>query len=111
MANPGHSTNELENAAYRLIEQIKTEPVADHELEKAKNNVEARFYFDQQSNEGLANRIADYESIGAGWEYISTYADRISSVTKEQIMEVTARYFTEKNRTVAVLITETEAGK
>jgi zinc protease len=108
VANQGHTTEELESATYALIEEMKEQPVLDSELEKAKNNVQADFFFAQQSNEGLGSRLADYESIGVGWDYINTYAEEINKVTKEDILRVAQTYFVSKNRTVAVLNNKVE---
>ena len=107
---PGRTVDKAEQSIYELIEQLKTEPVTDKELQKAKNNVVAEFYFAQQSNEGLAERLANYEAQGVGYDYINTYPDRMQAVTKEDVMRVAQTYFTEKNRTVAVLITEDPEG-
>jgi hypothetical protein len=40
---PGKSTDEVEKALYAEIERLKTEPVTDEELQKAKNQAEASF--------------------------------------------------------------------
>ena len=106
VATPGHTTAELEDAVYAQIEEMKNYPVTPEELEKAKNNIRADFYYGQQSNQGLAGRIADYEGIGVGWEYANTYADIIARVTADDIMRVAKTWFTATNRTVAVLVTE-----
>ncbi|MBN2440322.1 MAG: insulinase family protein [Spirochaetales bacterium] len=111
IAAKGHTTSELETATYALIEEMKTTPVDDKELQKAKNNVKADFFFAQESNEGLASRLAGYESIGVGWDYINTYPEKINMVTKADIMRVVEKYFTKKNRTVAFLTIDEEAGK
>ncbi|MCW8966536.1 MAG: insulinase family protein, partial [Candidatus Pacearchaeota archaeon] len=111
VAGKGHTTDELETATYELIEEMKINPVEGRELEKAKNNVKADFFLAQESNEGLASWLANYESIGVGWNYLNTYAEKINTITKADIMRVVKKYFIKKNRTVAILDIDEEAGK
>ncbi len=108
---PGKTTKELEDALYAEIERLKTEPAADRELEKAKNQIEASFIFAQDSIFYQAMQIGQIETIGVGHKYLDTYVDNIRRVTKEDIMRVAKAYFTEKNRTAGILIPVKSNGK
>ncbi len=108
---PGKTTKELEDALYAEIERLKAEPVSDRELQKAKNQVEASFIFAQDSIFYQAMQIGQIETIGVGYKYLDTYPDNIRRVTKDDIMRVAKAYFTEKNRTVGILIPVKPNGK
>ncbi|MEK6680026.1 MAG: pitrilysin family protein [Nitrospirota bacterium] len=108
---PGKTTKELEDALYAEIEKLKTEPVTDRELQKSKNQVEASFIFAQDSIFYQAMQIGQIETIGIGYKYLDAYVDNIRRVTKDDIMRVAKTYFTEKNRTVGILIPVKQNGK
>lgn len=100
---PGKTTDEVEAALYNEIERIKTEPVTDEELQKAKNQIEAGFIMAQDSVFFQAMLLGKYETV-ASWRYIQKYLDGIRAVTKEDIQRVAKEYFTQDNRTVGILI-------
>ena len=51
---PGKDFGEIEKAIYEEMELLKNTPVGTRELEKAKNQLEAAFVFDQESIFSLA---------------------------------------------------------
>jgi zinc protease len=100
---PGKTTDEVEKALYAEIDRLKTEPVTDEELQKAKNQIEAAFVMGQDSVFYQAMLLGRYETV-ANWKLLETYLDRIRAVTKEDLMRVTKTYFIEDNRTVGILV-------
>ncbi len=100
---PGKTTDEVEKALYAEIEKLKTEPVADEELQKAKNQIEASFIMGQDSIFYQAMLLGQFESV-ADWKLLEKYVDRIRAVTREDVMRVAKEYFTEENRTVGILV-------
>jgi zinc protease len=100
---PGKTTAEVEKALYAEIDRLKTEPVADEELQKAKNQIEAAFMMGQDSVFYQAMLLGRYETV-ASWKLLETYMDRIRAVTKEDLIRVAKEYFTEDNRTVGILV-------
>ncbi|NIO12092.1 MAG: insulinase family protein, partial [Deltaproteobacteria bacterium] len=68
-AMPGKSGTELESAIDRLIEQIKSEPVGDRELRKAKNQTVSDIVFRQDRIFGQGMRIGRYE-LSVGRKYM-----------------------------------------
>lgn len=75
------------------IDKIMTEPVSDEELENAKNNAIGKRQFYRETN--LLEAILDgyYEFIGLGCDFEEKLINNIKSVTKEQILEVAKKYF------------------
>ena len=94
---------EVERAIYDLLERVKSEPVGEKELEKAKNQVEASFVFGQDSIFGQAMRIGQYESV-AGWRLLDSYLAGIRKVTAADILKVAKQYLDTDRRTVGTLI-------
>lgn len=98
----GHTPEELEQAIYEEIELLKNEPVSDYELQKVKNQAEARFIRGLASTAGLASRLGRSE-LGLGWRDLQQSLERMKAVTTDDIMRVAKKYFTKDNRTVGIL--------
>ncbi len=104
---PGKTAQELETVVYAQLEELKTKPISDEELQKAKNQVEAAFIFGQDSIFYQAMKIGQLETIGVDHKlYLDQFVSRIRGVTKQDIMRVAQDYFTARNRTVVTLIPE-----
>ncbi len=98
----GDATPEqLEEAWYEIVEDLKHNPVSDHELQKVKNQSLADSYRRLQSNFFLLIQLALYEAQGE-WEYINTQPMAIQRVSPRDIMDVANKYFTKTNRAVAI---------
>jgi zinc protease len=100
---PGRTVEEVEKAMYAEIDRLKTEPVTDEELQKAKNQAEATFIMSQDSVFYQAMQLGQFETV-ADWRLVGKYLDGIRSVTKEAVQRVAREYFTEDNRTVGILV-------
>lgn len=100
---PGKTTDEVEKALYAEIEKLKTTPVKDEEIQKAKNQIESQFIMGQDSIFYQAMLLGQLETV-ASWKLLEKYVDNIRAVTKEDVMRVAKEYFTEDNRTVGILI-------
>jgi zinc protease len=99
---PGKAMEEVEKALYTEIEKLKIEPVADDEIQKAKNQIEAQFIMGQDSVFYQAMLLGQYETV-ASWKLLEKYLDGIRAVTKADIQRVAKEYFSEDNRTVGIL--------
>ncbi len=99
---PGKRVELLEKALLAEIETLQRRPVGDRELTKAKNGMEARFTFGQDSLFYQALLLGQYESSG-GWRRIDDYVPKIRAVTAEDLMRVAGVYLTAANRTVGIL--------
>ena len=100
---PGKTPEEVERALTAEIERVKSDPVPDRELEKAKNQIEAGFLLGQDSVFNLARQLAEYEIV-AGWRAWEAYLPGIRAVKAEDLQRVAKAYLTPDNRTVAVLV-------
>lgn len=100
---PDKDTAEVESALYDELEKLKSTPVDTRELEKAKNQLESKFVFEQDSLFSLGLGLALYE-IASDWRDIGKYIPSIRGVTPEDIRRVASTYFTPRNRTVGILV-------
>ena len=100
---PGKTMDEVEKALYAEIDKLKTTPVTDEELQKAKNQIEAGFIMGQDSVFFQAMLLGQYDSV-ANWRLLDRYLDGIRAVTKEDIQRVAKQYLSEDNRTVGILV-------
>jgi len=100
----GHTTEEIEKIIYAELEQLKTEPVSDWELGKVRNQIEASFISQLNSNMGMAIRLASYEQTTGDWKNLAVNRDLALAVTADDVMRVARKYFDPKHRTVATLV-------
>jgi zinc protease len=85
------------------VERLQSELVQEHEIEKAKNQIEANFVYRQDSRFFQAMLLAQYE-ITSGWKGIDDYIPSVKKVTPEDIQRVARKYLIPDNRTVGVLV-------
>ncbi len=102
---PGKTVDEVEKSLYAEIEKLKTVPVTDEELQKAKNQIESAFIMGQDSVFYQAMLLGQFETV-ADWKLLPQYVENIRSVTKEDVWRVAKEYFTADNRTVGILLPE-----
>jgi len=106
----GRNPEEAEVAIYQELERLQEEPVTDLELEKAVNQAVSAFLFGQESMLGQAFFIGRYNSLGS-YHDVNRYVEKIQAVTRETVLEVAKRYFTQENRSVVTLIPFSPKGR
>lgn len=100
---PDKDSSEVERTIDSLLSQVRSEPVSEREIEKAKNQVEAAFVFGQDSVFGQARRIGFYE-ITTRWQDLESYLPGIRKVTAADILRVAKKYLDPDRRTIGTLI-------
>jgi zinc protease len=100
---PGKELAEVGKVLQKEIERLQKEPVPEHELEKAKNQLEAAFVYGQDSPFFQAMLLAQHEIVSS-WRAIEDYIPSILRVTAADIMRVAKVYLVPANRTVGILI-------
>jgi predicted Zn-dependent peptidase len=98
-----HTRAELEDVILREIEKIKTQPVTDTELAKAKNQLRMDYIKNLDSNGELAATLSYYEVLLGDYRYISNYLNITDKVSAEDIQKAARLYLNKENRTIAVL--------
>ena len=100
---PEKDVGEVRRAIKAHLERVRTEPVTDKELEKARNQAEAAFVFGQDSVFGQAMRIGRFEMAG-DWRLLNSYLAGIRKVTAADVLRVAKKYLDPDRRTIGVLI-------
>jgi predicted Zn-dependent peptidase len=106
---PGHTPEEIGDAIHSEIERLKKEEITDDELKMVKTRARANLIRGLDSNEGLAEELAIYESLYGDWRELFRTVDRINAVTKADIRRVASQVFVPTNRTVGIIETASPA--
>jgi predicted Zn-dependent peptidase len=99
---PNVKTEDVEAAIYAEIDRLKKEPIADWELQKAKNTTRRNFVNNLQSSLIRAVTIGQYTVYYDEPGLINARLDKVSAVTKEDVQRVANKYLLDTNRTVVI---------
>src|SRR5882672_5561839 len=108
---PNFKTDVVEAAVYDEIARLQKEPIADWELQKAKSGARRNYINGLQSSLGRANTIGQYAVYYGDPNLINTRIDKVSAVTKEDVMRVANKYLVVTNRTVVITVPKASAGR
>ena len=96
---PGITLEEAEAAVWQELEAMKTEEIAEEELEKVKNRYESEQIFSNINYLNVATNLAFFELIGQA-EDINHEVEKYRAVTAQRIKEVAQRTFVRENCSV-----------
>lgn len=100
IANIGVNTEDVERAIDEQIEKVKQDLIPEREFQKLRNQVENNIISSNSQMLGIAQSLAEYETIRGDANLINTELDKYLSVTREDIQRVAKKYFTKDNRAV-----------
>ena len=106
---PGMKPADAEAAIYEEIERLKKEPIADWELQKAKNATRRNFFGGLESSLSRAITLSQYAVFYNDPNLINTRVDKVAAVTKEDVQRVANKYLRDTNRTVVVTMPKAKA--
>jgi predicted Zn-dependent peptidase len=106
---PGVKMEDVEAAVYEEIERLKKEPVAEWELQKAKNTTRRNFINGLQSSLSRAVTLGQYTTYYGNPSLINTRLDKVAAVTKEDVQRVANKYLRDTNRTVVITVPKPRA--
>ena len=106
---PGVKTDDIEAAIYAEIDRLKKEPIADWELQKAKNTTRRNLINGLQSSLNRANTIGQYAVYYNDPGLINARLDKVAAVTKEDVQRVANKYLVDTNRTVVITMPKAKA--
>ena len=109
-ALPGVEETEIEAKLIEEIELLKTEPVSDYELQKAKNRFRADQVMDMQSISSFGRTMGWFELTTGNPEFWDTYLEKIDAVTVDDVLRVAKKYLIDTNKTTGILVPEAPAG-
>jgi predicted Zn-dependent peptidase len=102
---PGHTPEEVGNAIHAEIDRLRKEDISDDELKMVKTRAKANLVRGLDSNEGLAQSLAVYQTLYGDWRELFRSVDRIEAVTKADVRRVANQVFVPTNRTVGIIET------
>ena len=100
---PGQTPQTLEKELLAEMEQLRKEPVGEEELQRAKNQIESGFVFQEDSVHRRAALLARFELIG-GYALKDQYLDKIRAVSAADLQRVAKQYFGEDKKNVGILL-------
>jgi predicted Zn-dependent peptidase len=99
---PGRKVEDVEAAIDEEIGRLQREPIADWELEKAKNSSRRGSIQALQSSLGTAIRLTQYAVFFNDPSLINGEFERIAAVTKQDVQRVANKYLKSTARTVGI---------
>ena len=99
---PGKSMADLEAAIWEEIEKVKKGPIADFEIEKARNQARRQLVGTLQSSLSRAVLMAQDALFFNDPGRINKGPERIAAVTAADVQRVAATYLTPERRTVVI---------
>jgi len=106
---PGVKTEDVEAVVYDEIERLKKEPIADWELQKAKNTTRRNLINGLQSALVRAITIGQYTVYYNEPNLINERLNKVAAVTKEDVQRVANKYLVDTNRTVVITMPKAKA--
>jgi len=99
---PGKRPEDVEAAIYEEIAKLQQEPIADWELEKAKQFAKRNAVSSRQSSLGLAISITEGVTAYNDPNIAGTRLTKIMAVTKQDVQRVAQKYLQPAKRTVGI---------
>jgi predicted Zn-dependent peptidase len=106
---PGKKAEDVEAAVYEEIARLQKEPIADWELDKAKQFAKRNAIQSRQSSLGLAIRLVEATVSYNDPNLVYTGYDKLAAVTKADVQRVANSYLKETNRTVGLAVPKPKA--
>lgn len=104
MTAPGHTVDEVATLLHQEIERLKTEPVAEADLTRVKNQARANLLRSLDSNDGMASLLVEYQVKTGDWRNLFSEIEDIEAVTPADIQRVARATFVPENKTIARLL-------
>ncbi len=104
--SPGVANEQVRDAIREEIQRLKDEDLSADDLARAKTRAKAGLLRSLRNNFGLANNIAQWQTLFGDWRELFRYIDRIEAVTAGEVRRVAGETLVAKNRTVGMIATE-----
>jgi zinc protease len=106
---PGFKTEDVEAVIYAEMDRLKREPIADWELQKAKNTTRRNLINGLQSSLSRAVALGQYTTYYNEPGLINARLDKVAAITKEDVQRVANKYLADTNRTVVITMPKAKA--
>ncbi len=104
IVQPPHTTEEVANALISEIEQLKSEPITEHELQRTKNQFARDYILGRESNQQKALQLAHAVVIHNDIKTADGEFDIFQATTIADVQRVARKYFRPENRMVLTLV-------
>src|SRR5687767_14489047 len=104
IVQPGRKPEEALNALIEELEQMKREPISEHELQRTKNQFARDYLLGRDSNQQKALHLAHAAVIHNDITTADGEFDIFQNITAEQVQKVASTYFTKENRLVMTIM-------
>ena len=108
---PGKDPAVVEAAVYEEIDKLKATPIAEWELDKARNNARRNAASALGSTLRRAIMLTEYAAFYDDPNLINTRTDRVLKVTAADVQRVAAKYLTKENRSVVTTMPKAGPGR
>ena len=96
----GVSLEQAQQAITSEIEKLKTDPIADDEISRAKTNTVTGLIYAQDSMEGQARMIGSLQSIGLDDRLLAKLPTKLDGISVADIQAASKKYLVKDNLTV-----------
>ncbi|MCI2430903.1 insulinase family protein [Candidatus Acetothermia bacterium] len=100
---PDKDPAQVKEALLKEIERLANEPIDEKELQKAKNQLTARYIFGLDAISGVANKLAEAEVIQGDYREFERAKTRYDNITLADVQRVAQSYFKRENLTIVTL--------
>ena len=100
---------DTEAGIWRLLDELKTKPPTQEELERVRAQVIAGLDYERDSITSQASTIGELETVGLSWRLIDQELAALQSVTPQDIQKAARTYFTRERLAVAHVLPEEKA--
>jgi len=106
---PDTDHGKVERIILREYEKVKAKKIAKKELDRTKAMIRAEVAYSRDGSFSIAASLNEAIAIG-DWTFYTTYLDRLSSVTKEDVQRVAETYLVEDQSTTGWFVPVSAAG-
>lgn len=96
----------IEAAIFDELARIRTDGVQPREMQKALNVIQSEYYFDLETISGKAEQLGLAEVFYGGYGQLFAQLERYKRVTAEEVRQAAARYLSDRNLTIGILMPE-----
>ena len=108
IVQPGQSPADVEKALIAELDRMRTEPVSEHELQRAKNQFARDYIVGRETVQEKAAQLAHADVIHNDIKTADGEFDIFQGITAADIQRVAQTYFTPANRLVMTVMPKTQ---
>ena len=100
----GVPTEKLRDEVQKLLDELATKGFAADDFEAARKRVKVSFLSSLDSNDDLAETLAQSELLWGDWHEVLKMFELVNTATEADVRKLIGKYLTVKNRTVVTLV-------